>query len=102
MYIVLLNYTATTDEVDLVLPEHAAWLDRQYEAGNFLLSGRCRTLGTRHDRLIIARPMLRGQLDALLATDPFKLRRVVQHEVIDFEPSRTAPGLLAYNELLAS
>ncbi|WHT18623.1 hypothetical protein N8J89_36875 [Crossiella sp. CA-258035] len=102
MYIVLLNYTASTSEVDLVLPEHAAWLDRQYEAGHFLLSGRCRTMGTRHDRLIVTRPMLRGHLDAILATDPFKLRRVVRHEVIDFEASRTAPAFLAYNELLAS
>ena len=95
MYVVLLNYVAPLEEVDVVLPEHSAWLAEQYEAGYFLASGRRRPrVGT----VILARAMPRGKLDAILASDPFVGRRLVRHEVIEFQATRTAPPLVAYAE----
>ncbi|MEU3627993.1 hypothetical protein BS329_12630 [Amycolatopsis coloradensis] len=98
MYVVLLAYTAPIEEIDYVLPDHAEWLTRQYERGNFLASGR---RDPRIGVVIIARPMARGKLDAILATDPFSVKHMAAYEVIEFSPTRTAPELRSVNEAVA-
>ncbi len=95
MYIVLLEYIKPLDEVDYALPEHVDWLNKQYEAGYFLVSGR---QVPRVGGVIIARPMLRGKLDALLATDPFAQQKLVRYRVVEFQATRTAPELAKVNE----
>ncbi|AHH94294.1 YciI family protein [Kutzneria viridogrisea] len=97
MYIVLLNYKAPLEEIDYVLPDHCAWLDRQYALGYFLASGR---RAGRTGDVFIARPMTREKLLAVLATDPFVLKRLASHEVVEFEATRTAPDLIIHNEAL--
>ncbi|MEV0680031.1 YciI family protein [Actinosynnema sp. NPDC050436] len=95
MYIVLLEYIKPLDEVDYALPDHVDWLNKQYQAGHFLASGR---QVPRVGGVIIARPMLRGKLDALLATDPFAVQKLVRHRVVQFQATRTAPELTKVNE----
>lgn len=97
MYVVLSTYTAPIEEIDLVLPDHSEWLTKHYEAGHFLLSGRREP---RVGGVIIARPMLRGKLDAILSTDPFSYRHLVHYEVIEFSATRTARELNWINETL--
>ncbi|GGP60544.1 YciI family protein [Saccharothrix coeruleofusca] len=95
MYIVLVRYTKPLDQVDCYLPDHVRWLNRHYEEGHFLASGRqvpC------DGCVIIARPMPRRRLDALLATDPFAVKHLARHEVVEFLASRTAPELARVNE----
>ncbi|MGH3449280.1 MAG: YciI family protein [Haloechinothrix sp.] len=99
MYVVLSTYTAPIAEIDYVLPDHSEWLTKQYEAGHFLFSGRREP---RVGGVIIARPMLRGKLDAILATDPFAYRHLVHYEVIEFSATRTARELNWINEALIS
>ncbi|WP_132119393.1 YciI family protein [Actinocrispum wychmicini] len=99
MYIVMLAYTAPREEIDYLLPDHIEWLTRHYDAGHFLCSGRqSGELG----RVIITRPMPRGKLEAMLATDPLDLAKMVRHQVVEFEATRTAPELSRVNEALAS
>lgn len=95
MYVVLTTYTAPLEEIDYVLPDHAEWLSKQYEAGYFLASGRC---VERAGDVIITGPMPRTRLNVILATDPFVLHRLVRYEVVEFHAGRTAPALLRYNE----
>ena len=76
---------------------HADWLNRQYEAGYFLASGRRKP---RTGGVIIARPMSRLKLDAILATDPFAMGKLARYEVIEFQATRTAPELSGVNEAL--
>lgn len=95
MFVVLLTYTAPIEEIDYVLPDHADWLTKQYEHGNFLASGR---RNPRIGGVIITKPMARGKLDAILATDPFSIKHMATYEVIEFSPTRTAPELRAINE----
>lgn len=97
MYVVLVNYTAPLEEIDYVLPDHVAWLTRQYEQHHFLASGR---RNPRVGGVIVARPMARGKLDAILATDPFALQHLARYEVIEFSATRTAPELHRLNEAL--
>ncbi len=95
MFVVLLNYIAPIEEIDYVLPDHAEWLTEHYEQGRFLASGR---RNPRVGGVIITRPMARGKLDAILATDPFCVKHLAKYEVIEFSPTRTAPELRAVNE----
>lgn len=95
MYVVTITYTAPLQEVDYALPDHAEWLAKQYEAGLFLASGR---RDTHNGDVIIARPMPRGKLDAVLATDPFAVKHLASHQVTTFEVTRTAPQLAKFNE----
>ncbi|MFB9432358.1 hypothetical protein [Streptoalloteichus tenebrarius] len=99
MYVALLHHLASVEEIALVLPEHAEWLAREHEAGSFLASGRCRSGAA---QIILVGPMPRGRLDALLATDPLVLRRLARYDVIQFDATRTAPAMLAFNEALVS
>lgn len=95
MYVVLLTYTAPIEELDYVLPDHAEWLTKQYARGHFLASGkRNPCIGG----VIITRPMIRGKLDAILATDPFSVKHMASYEVIEFSPTRTSAELRAINE----
>ncbi|WP_116047253.1 YciI family protein [Amycolatopsis palatopharyngis] len=98
MFVVLLTHIAPVEEIDLVLPDHAEWLAKQYERGNFLASGRREP---RTGGVIIAKPMSRGKLDAILATDPFVVGHLVHYEVIEFVATRTAHELHALNEAVA-
>jgi uncharacterized protein YciI len=98
MFIVRLAYKAPIEEIDYLLPDHIQWLTRHYDAGLFLCSGRERPQA---GRVILTRPMPRAKLEALLATDPLDQARLVRHEVIEFEATRTCPDLLRVNEPLA-
>src|SRR6266496_1637676 len=99
MYVALLTYTAPQTEVDYALPDHCDWLRKQFTRGLFLVSGK----GTdKADQVILTRPVLRGKLDAVLATDPFVVQRLARYEVIEFTATRTAQEFLTINEALAS
>jgi uncharacterized protein YciI len=97
MYIVMLAYTAPREEIDYLLADHVEWLARHYVAGHFLCSGR-RPENT--GRVILTRPMPRGRLEALLATDPLDLNHMVRHEVVEFEATSTCPDMARVNEAI--
>lgn len=99
MYIALLTYTAPDTEVDYALPDHSDWLRKQFTKGVFLVSGKGNGAA---DQVILTRSVLRGKLDAVLASDPFVVRRLARYEVIEFTATRTAQELLAINEAIAS
>jgi uncharacterized protein YciI len=90
MFVLLLTYTKPLAEVDALMRAHVAWLDEQYAAGRFLVSGRRipRTGG-----VILARGDDREAIEALAATDPFVTGGVATSEVIQFRASQTAAGI---------
>ena len=90
MFVLLLTYTKPLAEVDALMREHVAWLDEQYDAGHFVVSGRQipRTGG-----VILARGDDRAEMEALAATDPFVSGGVATCEVVQFRASQTADGL---------
>ena len=95
MFIVLLKDAAPLEQIDYALPDHRAWVEKQYERGLFLASGR---QVPRVGGVIITRPMPRGKLEALLATDPWAEQKLVKYEICEFEATRTAPELMKLNE----
>ena len=71
---------------------HMKWLDKHYEAGRFVVSGRQipRTGG-----VILARGDDRSEIEAIAADDPFVRGGVATCEVIQFRASQMAPGFAA-------
>jgi uncharacterized protein YciI len=97
MYVVLLEHKAPRADIDAELPDHSEWIAQHYDAGDFIAAGR---RDAQNGDVIIARAMSRGRLEAILATDPFALRKLVKHEVIEFRALRTIPELAKYADHL--
>ena len=89
MFVVLLTYTKPLEEVDALMRDHMAWLNENYAAGRFLVSGRQvpRTGG-----VIVAHGDDRAEIEALAATDPFVTGGVATTEIIQFRASQRAPS----------
>jgi uncharacterized protein YciI len=89
VFVLLLTYTKPLADVDALMRRHVAWLDAQYDAGRFVVSGRRipRTGG-----VILARGDDRDEIETLAANDPFVSGGVATCEIIQFRASQTADG----------
>lgn len=94
-FIVLLHYTRPVEEVAEVTPEHRLYLDEGYKRGWFLASGR---RNPPVGGVIVARAPEREDLAAFLANDPFALRGVARHELIEFDPVKRHPEMAKFFE----
>ena len=97
MFILELTYIAPAERVDAVLADHVAWLDKQYEAGVFIASGR---KVPRDGGVIVAVGEDRAAIEAIVATDPFAVEKVADYRIIEFLATKTAPGLSPYRQQL--
>jgi uncharacterized protein YciI len=89
MFIITLTYLKPIDEVDALMAGHIAWLDQGYADGLFVASGRRvpRTGG-----VILARSGDERALRETLARDPFAVHGAARFDVVEFAPTKTAPG----------
>jgi uncharacterized protein YciI len=89
MFVLLLTYVRPLDEVDALMRQHVAWLNKHYAAGRFVVSGRQvpRTGG-----VIVARGDDREEIERVAASDPFVSGGVAECDVIQFRASQTAEG----------
>jgi uncharacterized protein YciI len=89
MFVLLLTYVRPLEEVDALMRQHMAWVNEQYDAGRFVVSGRQvpRTGG-----VIVARGDDRDEIERIAASDPFVTGGVATCEVIQFRASQTADG----------
>ncbi|MCF2859973.1 YciI family protein [Pseudoalteromonas sp. SMS1] len=90
MFIVTLNYLVGLSEVDKYLPLHVEYLDRCYDDGIFLMSGRTEP---RTGGVILATSTSKEQLEAVLSEDPFFKTGIAEYQITEFFPSKTAKEL---------
>ena len=90
MFLVLLTYTASLDAVDALIPAHREFLQRMYQAGTFLLSGRKEP---RDGGVILAQAESLQALESALAQDPFQMHGVASYQIVRFTPTMAAPAL---------
>ncbi|NLV26916.1 MAG: GTP cyclohydrolase [Methanomicrobiales archaeon] len=95
MYLILLHYKKDLRTVDSYAPDHVTFLQKHYDLGHFLLSGRRipRTGG-----VIIVRAENEEAVRAIISEDPFAIHDVTAYEIIPFIASMTSPELAAYRE----
>ena len=93
MFLVLLDYRKHLDEIDRLMPEHVAFLNKCYEAGVFLVSGRQvpRTGG-----VILAVAPGREDLEEILRHDPFVREGAAEYRIIEFRTSLHHPALAGF------
>lgn len=90
MFIIELTYQAELEKIDQYLNEHIKFLNKHYELGHFLASGR-KVPGT--GGIILANIQSKEALEKILAEDPFKQNHLAEYQWIEFVPSKTCAKL---------
>ncbi|KAF4406338.1 MULTISPECIES: YciI family protein [Streptomyces] len=95
MFVLELTYCAPVDEVDALREAHMAWVDEQFEAGEFVASGR---KNPRDGGIILAVGTDRDRIEAVAASDPFAQEGVCEYRITEFVATRTVPALKEYRQ----
>jgi uncharacterized protein YciI len=90
MFVIVLTYHKSLEEVDKHLSAHVEFLKTQYAKGVFLASGR---KNPRNGGVILALAADKAEIEAIIALDPFYIHDVATYEIIEFTPSMTSPEL---------
>jgi uncharacterized protein YciI len=85
MFVLELTYTADLSRIDAAMKTHMRWLNAQYAAGHFLVSGR---KIPRDGGIILATGASREAIEALAAQDPFITQGLATVRVIEFRASQ--------------
>jgi uncharacterized protein YciI len=99
MFVLELTYTAPMDRVEAAHADHMAWLEKAYETGQVLASGR---KVPRDGGIVLVAAQDRAAVERLVAEDPFTVAGVCTYRITEFVPTRTAPALAAMREQPAS
>ncbi len=84
MFVLISRFQKPFEEVNRSFAEHSAWVQRNYESGRFLVSGRREpTIGG----IIVARASSEQELREILTTDPYQQRGLAEYEIFAFEPT---------------
>lgn len=84
LFVVSIEYKASLKAVDSLLDQHRQFLEKQYQEGNFIASGRKipRTGG-----IILASVGTKEKLQKILDQDPFKQHDVADYQITEFSPT---------------
>lgn len=93
MFVVSLVYKVEMALVDEHIPAHVAFLDKHYEQGHFLVSGR---KVPRVGGVILAKADSKEALQVILSEDPFYQHGLADYEITEFVPSKVAAGLESF------
>ena len=92
MFIVILTYKKSLEEVDRYLQAHRDYLSEHYAAGDFIMSGP-QTL--RVGGVIVMRAENRSVVDTIIARDPFKVNAIADYQIVEFTPTMSCDPLLS-------
>ncbi len=95
MFVISINYISDLSVVDSYIEEHIAFLDKYYEAGYFIASGRKEP---RTGGIILAQASTRAELQEIVAQDPFFKAGIAEYELTEFTPSKVANGFEVLNQ----
>ncbi|HLI96812.1 MAG TPA: YciI family protein [Candidatus Baltobacteraceae bacterium] len=87
MFLLLSRYVKPVEEIDRVLPEHRAFLDRYYKSGLFIVSG---PKEARVGGVILTADASRSEIEAALAEDPFVRENISEYEIVEFQATKRA------------
>lgn len=97
MFLAISAYLKPLEQVDDERAEHLQWVEKRYENGDLLVSGRREpAVGG----VLVVRAASIDALQALLRSDPFVISGMSHYEVIEFTPTPAAlrtPGFAAFD-----
>src|SRR5579872_2286414 len=82
MFVLISRFQKPFEEVNRSFVSHSAWVQRQYESGRFLVSGRREPL---IGGIIVARASSEQELREVLRTDPYQQQGLAEYEIFAFE-----------------
>jgi uncharacterized protein YciI len=90
MFVIELIYKAPLTRIDAHMKEHVQFLNKYYDAGNFLVSGR---KIPRDGGIILAVGESKERIEAIIREDPFHARGLADFRVIEFRASQKSADL---------
>ncbi len=85
MYIASLNYIKSLNEVEKYLEEHVKFLEKYYEMGKFVCSGR---KNPRTGGIILLNAENLSEVEKIISEDPFNIHKIAEYEIIEFLPTK--------------
>jgi uncharacterized protein YciI len=89
-FIIQIHYTASSEKLTEVTPEHRAYLKTKYDEGIMLFSG---PRVPRTDGYLFARAEDISTINEMIAYDPFKVKQIAEYEITEIAPVMWAPEL---------
>ena len=99
LFVITGQFLQSAEAVAEATPRHRAWLDVNYRAGVFLLSGR-QLSG--QGGILLAKASSQIELEALLATDPMVIEGIAAYACQGFMPSKRGQGIEIYGVSLVN
>ncbi len=90
MFVIELTYKADLSEIDAHMKPHMAFLNRYYENGTFLVSGR---KVPRDGGIIVALAESRERIEEIVREDPFHTHGLADFRIIEFRASQRADDM---------
>jgi uncharacterized protein YciI len=88
MFLVLLQYIKSLEEVERFLDEHVHFLNKYYDQKKFIFSGR---RNPRTGGVILVNTSSKAEVKQIINEDPFYKHNIAQYEVIEFAPTKYDP-----------
>jgi uncharacterized protein YciI len=85
LYIALLTYKVSLEKVDEFLEEHKLYLDKNYNLGNFIFSGK---RNPRVGGVILINQYSKNHVMNIIKEDPFYKYDIANYELIEFIPTK--------------
>lgn len=85
MYIVNLTYVKAVSEVEKYLEEHRKFLEKYYEIGKFICSGR---KNPRTGGVILLNAEDLTEVEKIISEDPFNINKIAEYEITEFFPTK--------------
>ncbi|RTL47802.1 MAG: GTP cyclohydrolase [Sphingobacteriales bacterium] len=95
MFIVDITYKVSTNLIDQHMEAHIAFLEKYYQSGNFIASGRKEP---RTGGIILANADSRKTIEQIMAEDPFYVNKLAEWNIIEFKPTKAIKAFTAMLE----
>ncbi|ASU33345.1 YciI family protein [Mucilaginibacter xinganensis] len=90
MFIINLTYIVPLEELDQHMAEHVSYLDKYYEEGIFVASGR---KVPRNGGIILALADSKDTIEQIIKEDPFYIHELAEFDITEFLTSKYHPHL---------
>ncbi|AZB10304.1 GTP cyclohydrolase [Chryseobacterium sp. G0162] len=85
MFIISLTYKVPIENVERYIPEHNSFLQKHYDLGFFIASGRKEP---RTGGIIICRAASKNEVEQIIKDDPFNIHQIADYDITEFIPSK--------------
>ncbi len=85
MFIISLTYKSSVEDVERLISRHNIFLNKYYESGRFIASGRKEP---RTGGIIIAKAASKKEVEQLITEDPFYIHGIADYTITEFIPSK--------------